>query len=715
MKYVKACARDSCLPRFDELNRALEVKQPYEFMFLNSFTPDDSHRRYDFLQSLERTGCKFPIVVMTHSSGNNAGNIHFIWRVPPTEEADVTLRLDFLKNFLTPIKCDISFFSGRDSPDEMNVTSIVNLPKFHTRAMRVEMFTKFGLVSPGVKPAALRFFYRSLTGDASAPNDITEAEIDSRVQEVIDMEPDDPQTVFDLREAHKPTGETKYQVFWDEAAKFINEDIGTAVDDRRHASVTHLTKAISIHDFREQVKARVPEETAIPSDEWLRLQFWPKAPKTRVGLQHTGRLKVQYMVQQRQFRKSHPDEHYASAIFRYLHQFAIKYKEESIMAAWMTNTKSKWENLAFPVAAVERGKRVLVKVGASFEVGDHDFTKFSLVPSVTLVNDIPTEITGSWYSGQVFFALKEGAFEPSSPIRHVTELISSLEQLATTKPMLLLYTNGGPDHRLTYLSVQVALIALFRRLDLDYLCAARTAPCHSWKNPVEHVMSIFNLGLQSVGLMREDKGPEYEEIARKCNNLSDLRAAAEKNPEFKSLTLDSIASVKVLLTQLFERLQLKDVKFKPTIAASEDSIDEIWKFILEIEPSLVRGESLRKEHLPQKEKLKQYLEHCCTCRHFFVVKKCGSSTCEFCDPPRLPKGIFSSLHVLPDPIPGEEGHYKEFSEVYGTTTTESYRPSLQKKSKKAKTLPFASSLRHVNNVDMMLECEHGDYSTRNKN
>ena len=442
--------------------------------------------------------------------------------------------------------------------------------------MRVEMFTKFGLVSPGVKPAALRFFYRSLTGDASAPNDITEAEIDSRVQEVIDMEPDDPQTVFDLREARKPTGETKYQVFWDEAVKFINEDIGTAVDDRRHASVTHLTKAISIRDFREQVKARVPEGTAIPSDEWLRLQFWPKAPKTRVGLQHTGRLKVRYMVQQRQFRKSHPDEHYASAIFRYLRQFAIKYKEESIMACLDDKHKIKVGEPGFPVAAVEWGKRILVKVGASFEVGDHDFTKFSLVPSVILVNDIPTEITGSWYSGQVFFALKEGAFEPSSPIRHVTELISSLEQLATTKPMLLLYyTDGGPDHRLTYLSVQVALIALFRRLDLDYLCAARTAPCHSRKNPVERVMSIFNLGLQSVGLMREDKGPEYEEIARKCNNLSDLRAAAEKNPEFKSLTLDSIASVKVLLTQLFEILQLKDVKFKPTIAASEDSIDEI--------------------------------------------------------------------------------------------------------------------------------------------
>ena len=60
----------------------------------------------------------------------------------------------------------------------------------------------------------------------------------------------------------------------------------------------------------------------------------------------------------------------------------------------------------FPVAAVEWSKRVLVKVGASFEVGDHDFTKFTLIHCVTLVNDIPTEITGSWYSGQVFFALK---------------------------------------------------------------------------------------------------------------------------------------------------------------------------------------------------------------------------------------------------------------------------------------------------------------------
>lgn len=72
------------------------------------------------------------------------------------------------------------------------------IPSFHTRAMQTEMFTKFGHVSPGTKPAVLCYFYRSLAGDTSAPNDAKEAEIDARVQEVVSMEPEDPQTIIDL-------------------------------------------------------------------------------------------------------------------------------------------------------------------------------------------------------------------------------------------------------------------------------------------------------------------------------------------------------------------------------------------------------------------------------------------------------------------------------------------------------------------------------------
>lgn len=75
--------------------------------------------------------------------------------------------------------------------------------------MRTEMFTKFGCVSPVTKPAVLRYFYQSLAGDTSAPNDAKEAEIDARVQEVVSMmEPEDPQTIIDLREACTADGHT---------------------------------------------------------------------------------------------------------------------------------------------------------------------------------------------------------------------------------------------------------------------------------------------------------------------------------------------------------------------------------------------------------------------------------------------------------------------------------------------------------------------------
>ena len=72
--------------------------------------------------------------------------------------------------------------------------------------------------------------------------------------------------------------------------------------------------------------------------------------------------------------------------------------------------------------------------------------------------------------------------------------------------MLFIYSDGGSDHCLTYLSVQLSSISLFINLDLDVLIAERTAPSHSWANPIERVMSILNIGLQLIGVMRAKVG-----------------------------------------------------------------------------------------------------------------------------------------------------------------------------------------------------------------
>ena len=271
--------------------------------------------------------------------------------------------------------------------------------------------------------------------------------------------------------------------------------------------------------------------------------------------------------------EEHEDSHYAAAIFRYEREYASQVREHARFLCIDDKHRAKVGEPGFPVAAAERGRKVIVAHDTSFEVGDHDFTKFSLILSVVLRVDIPEDVSESWYHGQVTITLKDAAFEPSSPMQHTTELL--LE--GDAEPILFLYSDGGPDHRVTYISVQTALIALFRSLDLDYLCAACTAPCHSWRNPVERVMSTLNLGMQCVGLMRRQGSAKYEEEAKKCKSLADLRKAKQSYPAFQEESLDSMAPVKILLADLFQRLELKKKKFEVRVAASGSDIEEMWE------------------------------------------------------------------------------------------------------------------------------------------
>ena len=234
-------------------------------------------------------------------------------------------------------------------------------------------------------------------------------------------------------------------------------------------------------------------------------------------------------MQQRQWRKQHEDAHYAACLFRYDREYAILLRNHSIFVCIDDKHRVEIGEPGAPVASAERGRQVIVRSGMLLQAADHDFTKFSVIPSVVLVCDIPDEISGSWYTGAVMVMFKEGAFEPSSPIRHSTELAKIIDERARDKPVVF---DGGPDHRVTYISVKLALIALYRKLDLDYLCAVRTAPYHSYRNPVERIMSILNLGLQAVALAQKKMPDEMEMEAAKCNSLKALRVVAERIKNF---------------------------------------------------------------------------------------------------------------------------------------------------------------------------------------
>ncbi|GBC10931.2 hypothetical protein GLOIN_2v1780244 [Rhizophagus irregularis DAOM 181602=DAOM 197198] len=473
----------------------------------------------------------------------------------------------------------------------------------------------------------LQVLYKDLTGDVSTSDNEINKKTHERIKLMLDTQ--DPDIIIDLCKIINEKG-TKFDVFWNEMQDYFNE-VMPAVHDRRYTSTLYMPIAISVKDLVQIIIERlenkygtIPNDIEIPSTEWVRLQFWLKTEFSEN--RYTGRFQIRYMIQARQIRKSHINSHYCSALWRYL----------------------------LATSTGVRNKSALTTIDGILNSCDHDFTKLSLTPSASLFVDISNSISDSFYQGQVYIAYKDTIFQPSSAIRHAIEFYNNYSiqyQDNINKPkILLLYTNGGPDHRCTYGSVQISLIALFLKGNFDFLAAVRTAPYHSWANPAECIMSILSLALQDVALKRED--------------MKELIKSIKITQEF--------------LENRISRLSLHDLKFKITSPAIETEIDSLFEEFIDT--------------------------HCQIRQYSFQIKKCNNSECTICLPVELPIEVFDELHFLPDPEPSiaDSNHYKDFSSIYGTQTSENFRPS-KAEQLEADNLP--QGIFNNNRVREFVECD----------
>ncbi|CAC5403203.1 unnamed protein product [Mytilus coruscus] len=160
--------------------------------------------------------------------------------------------------------------------------------------MRREFLSLFGRTISN-KSAFLREAYRRLTGDQSASLTASQTEVDKRISKILDNE--DSELICDLRLNNRGQPE-KYNDFLSECQNYINEKLELAVDDRRHDKIdkggdviTHLADAFSVRDLYEQVKAKLPPNILVPSQQWLRWQFWPRHANFQSSHRYTGKLK----------------------------------------------------------------------------------------------------------------------------------------------------------------------------------------------------------------------------------------------------------------------------------------------------------------------------------------------------------------------------------------------------------------------------------------
>ncbi|POG73099.1 hypothetical protein GLOIN_2v1828214, partial [Rhizophagus irregularis DAOM 181602=DAOM 197198] len=260
-----------------------------------------------------------------------------------------------------------------------------------------------------------------------------------------------------------------------------------------------------------------------------------------------------------------------------------------------------------------------------------------------------------------------------------------------------------------YLRVQLSLIALFITPDLDLLIAVRTPPGHSWKNPVERIMSILNLGLQCIGLMRAEMDEEFEEIMKYCNSMDDIRNKAEEEPQLKEQLLNSLQPTLELMENLIKRLELKGEQFGTFKAAFDEEMTTLWNSLLSID-NLLTMEDNSKRSIQNKIKFLEFYNHCYRSRHyFFEIKKCGSLDCHICKPVRCDSETWLKVHNFPDPIPSLDGKkYKSFEELYGQETSEEYRPSLKDKKNSNNEMGFKPSAQCCKNVGTLIQCGECD-------
>ncbi|XP_035678681.1 uncharacterized protein LOC118417277 [Branchiostoma floridae] len=452
----------------------------------------------------------------------------------------------------------------------------------------------------------------------------------------------------------------------------------------------YLPFVISVEDLQRKVEARMPPGSAIPSVEWIRLQFWPTNPFTNRAVRHTFRFDVKYAVQSRVLRVEHEDSKYASTQFKYMKEFACKYREHAKMICLDDKAIVPLGEPGHPVSSGVRGhNKSLVPVGTPLVALDHDWHVAGLIPSVVLLNQVPETIDGSFHRGRVFVTTKEKVFQPSTPGRHATEVCNILRSVASSddvnldSPILLIYTDGGPDHRVTYLTVKLSYIALFIALDLDVLIAARCAPNGSWLNPAERVMSVLNLALQNVSLAREKMDNQFEARVKGKSNLTSVRQEAQTCPGFQQAFNTSLQPVKELVNERFRRMQLKGERIETHEAASDEQIEEIMNVLSIIDSDLTANSamSMQAKDLAKYAKLSDFLKNHTKQTHYtFQVKKCTEPGCFVCNlcPPRLPADVFETVSFLPDPtLDVSREHYKKFAEVYGSCTTEEDRPSLK--------------------------------------
>lgn len=170
-------------------------------------------------------------------------------------------------------------------------------------------------------------------------------------------------------------------------------------------------------------------------------------------------------------RKTHEDTHYASATFRCLKKiYQVPGLYCTDLHGWHTQLQGLWARASCCCSG--QGEACGSRWGPSFcslIMTSQNLALFQVCPYLLIY-------PWSFYRGRVYVGVKYLVLEPSSPLRHIAVLKQILlDEDLLSIPILCLFSDVGPYHRLTYLSVQLSLICLFFEWRLWYIDSSQNS------------------------------------------------------------------------------------------------------------------------------------------------------------------------------------------------------------------------------------------------
>lgn len=409
----------------------------WEVVCIDAFLPDDRRRRYDVIHGDAQIGLPFSHLTLYHHFGGQIPDTHFMCKIP----AQLSSTAD---------EGSAGVMSLSTMPEVLSVYETVkrsSRPKAMAQMARAleKRWSVITSMSPAVARGILRDVagydiigyqqhaqqQRAEIGDGATqrrlPARLEERTLDERLMAILDTQ--DPSIIMDGRSMVKEgeRGRTKFDDFWSAVEQVLVSSDAAIVDERRHNEdagggvVLQRSANVSFRDIYERAVRLAGEGAAIPSQRWMEFQFWPKDASLRSSVNYTGRMKVTMAAQSAQLRKFHPDQIVGHVEFKYLKHLAVLKRIHTDMLCGDDKHKVNVGEVGFPVGAAVKTRRVVVGEGEVLAKADHDFSRFNLIPSVTLKVDIPESVDESFYTGQTTVTIKDAITQPSSAVRHVAE------------------------------------------------------------------------------------------------------------------------------------------------------------------------------------------------------------------------------------------------------------------------------------------------------